>query len=493
MLFYLIFRPLLTISWIVIGFYLIAHSTASNGIEESTFNETGNEQPYITFTLNDGHSNESMKIPLHFRVVKFVVKVEANPPNPVLQWFKETKQIFNSTKYNIFSEDEKSTLIIMDVVGSDSGFYILEGKTGNISERFNLSLTVTEEPKVQILPSLPTMHKYKNNFLVKCVVQGCPASKISWHWSPCFTPSNCQRNYHQLNSSEENEEVITDQSMGLSENCATLSFLSGVAYSAGYYMCEAENAVGKNSSEIPIFIKEFSFSFGATASKSELVEGNDLELNCQASIFYYSDVEWFWLPPILNNRSENQSIKLTNTSYTKVRHTQTLYTYFTDVHINPVSFENSGQYICRATQREGQTVERPINIKIIKPSSPIISDTNMNDANYTVYKDQYFNFICRADGVPQPEIKWYLNGVLVRPTVYGPFQLYNNGTQLRIVRALEVDSGQYMCTATNNAGSSVSSATLTVIEAASKSSKLSEVNVMLKAIVLVAMVIPKYV
>ncbi|GAB6023673.1 hypothetical protein CHUAL_008436 [Chamberlinius hualienensis] len=447
-------------------------------------------ESFIRFTLGEGDPNLPFELPLHFPEVKFVVTYLAYPPEPVLRWFKGSKQLSNSTKYRIYNEDKRSTLIVYNLTRPDTGFYTLEGETGQTREKLELTLMVVEPPDVMIKPTLPQMFKTKERFVIKCIIEGCPSSNISWHWSPCNSPRNCERNYHELITSEQNEEEVTEHKGEISDGCSVTSIISGYAFAAGNYKCVAQNEVGVNSSERSMFIKDFIFGFWSSATKTNPFEQDNLELNCYASLFYYSNVEWYWLSS--NKLPEDQPIKITNNSNVGVYTSETLYTLLVDIEINPVVLETSGTYICRATAREGgKNEEKKTIISVQKTTSPVIMDTNLNNTEYTVFKEQHFEFICRASGVPPPNITWYLNGTMIKTSNDTAIQFLENGAKLVIARTLPSDSGRYLCVASNRAGANMRNATLIVldVEAASPLSKGGIIGISVFIIVAVVVII----
>ena len=98
--------------------------------------------------------------------------------------------------------------------------------------------------------------------------------------------------------------------------------------------------------------------------------------------------------------------------------------------------------------------------------SPHITE---HPTSMTVPKNEPLTLNCKADGIPEPEIKWYKNGILVPTAPTNPEShrvILPTGSLffLRVIQnKKEHDGGTYWCEATNKVGSARSkNATLEV-------------------------------
>ena len=87
-------------------------------------------------------------------------------------------------------------------------------------------------------------------------------------------------------------------------------------------------------------------------------------------------------------------------------------------------------------------------------------------ASCTVLHGEVARFHARVSGMPKPEISWFHNQQLVKPTknVVFHFDEMTTIATLIIVDAFSEHAGQYTCKATNNAGEAVCTATLAITE-----------------------------
>ena len=92
-------------------------------------------------------------------------------------------------------------------------------------------------------------------------------------------------------------------------------------------------------------------------------------------------------------------------------------------------------------------------------------------STYTVNENSTVTFQCTGTGVPEPEITWYRNGVLItddRFSQSGPMLdssslIYSVTGSLTLNNAFDTDTDtNYSCTANNSAGSTSESFSLTV-------------------------------
>ena len=87
---------------------------------------------------------------------------------------------------------------------------------------------------------------------------------------------------------------------------------------------------------------------------------------------------------------------------------------------------------------------------------PVISP---HPKEYTTAVDKPISLPCEADGLPPPDITWHKDGHAVMESVRQ--RILSSGA-LQIAFAQPDDAGQYTCMAANVAGSSSTSAKLTV-------------------------------
>lgn len=435
------------------------HNSKTN--HQSMFVEVRDiDSAFIKFRLEGMEDENAIAVPVGYHEVKFVVTVDAFPSKPILFWSKNNQILTDSNKYHIMTKDKESTLVIYDLDRNDNGEYFLNGTTANASGYISIRLFVTESPDVKIQP-FPKVIRASEIFNITCHVQGCPADIITWEWKKCPQPGRCDKDYQIMNGSDANIEQLTEHA-SIENGCNYWTVLSGNATVSGYYRCSALNEHGSNSSEVPMFISDYKDAFNIVDHPKTLFEQDNLTLQCYASLFYFSNIEW---SVIYSNR---RSKIVTNTSNVLVITRKTNYSMVSTININPVVMENAGTYVCRATLLGSGTKWEAANstIFVTKPRPPQIVETNLNSTEYKVEKEGNFEFICRARGLPLPNITWYLNGTKIEVSNHSAMQFEENGAKLSISRVLSSDSGRYVCQIANRAGYLLLNATLVVLDSA---------------------------
>ncbi|UYV61776.1 NEO1, partial [Cordylochernes scorpioides] len=115
--------------------------------------------------------------------------------------------------------------------------------------------------------------------------------------------------------------------------------------------------------------------------------------------------------------------------------------------------KDSGTYMCRAENHE-DSVD---NIAVVTVQVPP-QFLKKPDNKIAIERDD-LEFECMVHGKPFPDLRWYKNGDLLFAGDY--FQISNQGS-LKILGALEADSGFYQCIASNEAGNVQAHAQLVV-------------------------------
>lgn len=81
-----------------------------------------------------------------------------------------------------------------------------------------------------------------------------------------------------------------------------------------------------------------------------------------------------------------------------------------------------------------------------------------------VLKQTLVDLECEVKGEPSPEVKWYRDGAEILEES-GRTSIYNRGSLCRLLirEVEEIDSGRYMCEATNKAGRASTFCRLSVV------------------------------
>uniref|UniRef100_A0AAV2LBP7 receptor protein-tyrosine kinase n=1 Tax=Knipowitschia caucasica TaxID=637954 RepID=A0AAV2LBP7_KNICA len=206
---------------------------------------------------------------------------------------------------------------------------------------------------------------------------------------------------------------------------------------SGVYRCFASNSAGADHWDIHFYITDMKGGFSVTQEASW--EGGVLHLTCRANKHMYSALSWTQmsrarpLPGQLSVGPFSSALKLQ-------RHN--------------VSAADSGLYRCSAHNLlTGRPAHLDIQVNVSILEAPVFLH-NLSDS--TVNSSSSVELQCLCHGVPPPTVTWYKgehallpgSGIMISP---------EDGT-LHIERVREEDQGLYTCRATNERGSTQSSA-----------------------------------
>ncbi|KAI4881927.1 hypothetical protein NFI96_021097 [Prochilodus magdalenae] len=172
-------------------------------------------------------------------------------------------------------------------------------------------------------------------------------------------------------------------------------------------------------------------------SQKNLVEGEELELECIAEGFPTPVIEWVKLGEKLPKRS---NIK----NYGKL------------LTVSQVKEEDSGKYMCKAKNSAGETVHH-FHVKVEEP--PRWIEEPMKSQVVAIGSDVHIK--CHAAGRPQPSITWMRNGKPLHE-ISSPHSKVWNDTII-LYRAQPNDSAVYQCEASNTHGTLLATANVMVM------------------------------
>ncbi|GLH01974.1 Obscurin, partial [Gryllus bimaculatus] len=258
-----------------------------------------------------------------------------------------------------------------------------------------------------------------------CQVYGSPPPQVYW-----------QKDGIDLNDG-------TDIQIGKD---GTLTILNITSESGGVYICDAENDVG-------ISQKLFYFSVNvppkileASATKVQLMEGEDFFLPCTASGYPFPEIHW---------HKDGRDIIALDSDDLTVHNDGTLM-------LHSVNQEHSGLYVCVAENKHGSD-HRNYIVNVLVPPSMIQAE----ESELEVKEGESLVIACPAmDAVPPPQIEWLKDGRQV-DSHSRKHSLMDNGRALKIIEAHPSDRGTYWCVASNLAGQSSASFNVDVLTAPS--------------------------
>ncbi|CAD5123226.1 DgyrCDS11587 [Dimorphilus gyrociliatus] len=335
-------------------------------------------------------------------------------PTPNIIWEKDSRRL----------NWRKENLRIGSATLADAGLYrcIASNVVSRISREFDVQ--VVEPPRIDKTgfnsnPAVIVNQSHQFN----CKVDAIPEAEVTWFKDGRLLDNNFR--IHTLSK----DEILEIRKAETSDS--------------GVYTCTARNEIGKDSLsfnfkvyEPPTFVDEESSKF-----QIHVTLGNSLVINCFTRGIPEPKISWFKNGKMLDFSERHHEIS-NNGKLLRIDH---------------VNDFDSGRYACSAWNEAGSAYKDFIVSVFVKP---YIEIEGINFYPTTV-KGKHVIFNCQPRGLPFPNVSWLKNG---KPFIGGErTRLLSGSRQLEIQRAIENDSANYTCIATNRAGSANISYHLKVI------------------------------
>ncbi|XP_029911416.1 basement membrane-specific heparan sulfate proteoglycan core protein isoform X2 [Myripristis murdjan] len=278
-----------------------------------------------------------------------------------------------------------------------------------------VSLIVREAPVATVTPLGPVRVRVGEPINLECQASGEPRPSVTWH---------------RLDSTR---KTMLSSPVPMESN-AVMQILVARPEDSGTYVCTARNNEGTSENRVEVIVEGNSrLPTVPRASVPEplmvVVEGQTATLRCDAHGFPPPKITWSKLraPLPWRHKVVNNSLVLPG-----------------------VGRQDSGEYICNATNHMG-TTEVTIMLDVETPPYA----TSMPD-DVAVRVGEVIRLQCLAHGTPPLTFTWTkLDGSL-------PPRAQINGGDLQINLAAAEDAGSYKCVASNKVGNSEAVAKVTV-------------------------------
>ncbi|XP_071342317.1 hemicentin-1 isoform X2 [Trachinotus anak] len=339
-------------------------------------------------------------------------------PQPEIWWYKDDVQLHSSSLLEV--DTLGGTLTIKKTQKVDAGDYscVAVNTAGRSSGK--VSLDVGAAPKFIQAPS-DVAADIGSNVSLPCNAQGYPEPQVTWRR---------QDGLHLFNRSR-THGTITQRRGGLH---ITKLWVEDEAV----YICEAQNHFGRIQSQASITVTGLVLPVIAMSpAVLSVIEDQQMTLPC---VLLAGN-------PLPQRQWLHNYGLVTSDQYMTVRRDGSL-------HIDRVRLDDAGDYTCLAENVVGATNHTTtVNVYVI----PTIQH---GPQVFSTIEGTPISLPCRASGVPPPDITWAKGGELLY--LGGPaFSLDSDGS-LRIASPSGNETGEFICTATNAAGSASRKVQLTV-------------------------------
>ncbi|KAK0142934.1 Basement membrane-specific heparan sulfate proteoglycan core protein [Merluccius polli] len=370
-------------------------------------NELGTTSDSISINVKYGPKNTSVILSPSGEVVEgsSVTLSCSSDANPAANytWFKV------NTDHSPRDLNQGQQLVFGPIMSSDSGQYLCNAKNELGTKSDSISINVKYGPKhtsVIISPSGEVVEGI--SVTLSCSSDANPAANYTWF------------------------KVNTDHSPRDLNQGQQLVFGPILSSDSGQYLCKAKNELGTTTDSISINVKYGPKNTSVILSPSgEVVEGSSVTLSCSSDANPAANYTWFKVNTDHSPRDLNQGQQLV---------------------FGPIMSSDSGQYLCKAKNELGTTSDSiSINVKYgPKHTSVILSPSG------EVVEGSSVTLSCSSDANPAANYTWFKVN-----TDHSPRDL-NQGQQLVFGPILSSDSGQYLCKAKNELGTTSDSISINV-------------------------------
>uniref|UniRef100_A0A8V5GDR7 Uncharacterized protein n=1 Tax=Melopsittacus undulatus TaxID=13146 RepID=A0A8V5GDR7_MELUD len=380
--------------------------------------------PSFTRKLRDVH--ETVGLP-----VTFDCGIAGSEPMEV-SWFKDGVHI--KEDYNVHTSfvDNVATLQILKTDRSLMGQYTCTATNaiGKASSSGRLVLTEGKTLPFFDIPITPVDGIIGESADFECHISGTQPIKVTW--------------------AKDNQEIRTGRNYQISyvDNTAHLTILRVERGDSGQYTCYASNEVGKDSCTAQLTVKERKSPPTFTKKLSEAVEeteGNELKLEGHVAGSQPLTVAWY---------KNNQEVHSSPHCEISFRNNTLI------LHIKCVEQSDSGLYTCKVSNEAGSVLCTSSHFRIPEPKKPPVFDQPIQPA--AAEEGDTVQLSCHVQGSQPIRIQWLKSGREIRASERCNFSFANGVALLELAAITQSDSGEYVCKASNAAGTDTCKSKVTV-------------------------------
>ncbi|XP_044123231.1 hemicentin-1 isoform X1 [Neovison vison] len=338
----------------------------------------------------------------------------AGIPKPSIRWRKNGHLLNVDQNQNSYRLLSSGSLVIISPSVDDTATYECTVTNDAGEDKRTVDLTVQVPPSIADEPTDFVVTKHAPT-VITCTASGVPFPSI--HWT---------KNGIRLHPRGDGYRIL---SSGAIEIFATQ------LNHAGKYTCVARNAAGSAHRHVTLYVQEPPI-IQPQPSELDVIVNNPILLPCEATGTPSPFITW---------QKEGINVVTAGKSHAVLPGG--------GLQISRAVREDAGTYMCVAQNPAGTALGK---IKLNVQVPPVISP---HPKEYITAVDKPISLPCEADGLPPPDITWHKDGRVVVESVRQ--RILSSGA-LQIAFAQPDDAGQYTCMAANAAGSSSTSAKLTV-------------------------------
>ncbi|XP_077460380.1 sidekick cell adhesion molecule 1b [Stigmatopora argus] len=317
-------------------------------------------------------------------------------------------------------------LVIPTTASLNSGLYVCEAQLGNnTAAEARAYLAVIEPPSLTAQPHLTIFSQIDKNVDIPCLATGVPPPRIEWY-KDALPLSMIANPRYKINSA------------------TGLTVRRVQPGDSGIFQCFARNFAGETQAHAQLFVSNVPPTFSVHPSDTTVTEGNTAVFICQTGGAPKPAITW------------RKGLQILASGSVQVPRFTLLQSG--SLQIQPVNFQDSGEYTCIASNLE----------KIINATAVLTvwsrTAISVPPSDLRVIKGTTAFLACNATHDPRVNIrfKWDRGGVPILTTSGGRVAVRLGS--LTIGQTWSGDIGDYTCTVISKAGNDSRSVRLEVIE-----------------------------
>ncbi|CAH0721653.1 unnamed protein product, partial [Brenthis ino] len=319
----------------------------------------------------------SKRIKTRQKVVNLFYTVDCYPPASY-EFFKNGKELLinpNTTKYKVTAESGEISLKINTLDVYDTANYTLVLRNKYVTKNETYDLRVEAPPKVDFGAKGDKTFLLNTRATLKCSAIGYPLPQIKW----IFDDGTRRKEVEPKNVAESLIQVS--------------SYLDINVTRSGNITCLAENKSNNTMDTRNFFVYEVPNGFGLkNENRLWFSEGQQVSVDCYASLYYFNDIKWF-----RNNTELNATFS------------QTQFSIVAQLKISKISLEDEGEYECFGEEIDNTSVSQKVYFTVAARKPPVITIPT-SDIEEQLNPYQKKSLICQAVAVPPPNITWFKDG-----------------------------------------------------------------------------------
>uniref|UniRef100_G3UK67 Titin n=1 Tax=Loxodonta africana TaxID=9785 RepID=G3UK67_LOXAF len=407
------------------GEYICRAENSVGEVSSSTFLTVQEQKLPPSFSRQLRDVQETVGLP-----VVFECAIRGSEPISV-SWYKDGRPLKDGPNIQISFLDNVATLNIFKTDRSLAGQYSCTATNpiGSASSSARLILTEGKNPPFFDIPLAPVDALAGESADFECHVTGTQPIKVIW--------------------AKDNREIRSGGNYQISylENSAHLTILKVDKGDSGQYSCYAVNEVGKDSCSAQLNIKERLIPPSFTKKLSETVEeteGNSFKLEGRVAGSQPITVAWY---------RNNVEIHPTSNCEITFKNNALL------LQVRKAGMADAGLYTCKVSNDAGSALCTS-SIVIKEPKKPPVFDQHLTSV--TASEGEFVQLTCHVQGSEPIRIQWLKAGREIKPSDKCIFSFANRTAVLELKDVAKADSGDYVCKASNVAGSDTSKAKVAI-------------------------------